>query len=72
MVLQREGRGKISSPHSVNILGTKILPRWGGMIWIVSSFNFSSILLLYGWKNWRNWIAIPILVEGPNLENWGP
>jgi hypothetical protein len=40
MVLQGEGRGKISSPHSVNILGTKSLPKWGGMImdWIIILF----------------------------------
>jgi hypothetical protein len=26
---------------------------------IGSSYNFSSILVLFGWKNWRNWLAGP-------------
>jgi hypothetical protein len=33
MVLQGEGRGKISSLHSVKLLGTKSLPKSGGTIW---------------------------------------
>jgi hypothetical protein len=37
---------KISSPHLVIIFGTKSLPKWEGMIQIVSSYNFSSILVL--------------------------
>jgi hypothetical protein len=71
MVLQGEGRGKISSPHSVNILGTKILPKWGGMIQIGSSYNFSSILVLSGWKKLEESTCRAILVAGPSLENWG-
>jgi hypothetical protein len=50
MILQGDGGGKNSSPHLVNILGTKSLPKWGGMIQIGSSYNLSSILVFYGWK----------------------
>jgi hypothetical protein len=45
-VLQGEGRRKLSSPHSIKILGTKILPKWGGMIQIGSLYYFSSISML--------------------------
>ena len=55
MVLQREGRGKVSSPHLVKLLGTKILPKWGVMIHIGSLYNFSSISI----KNQRNHLAYP-------------
>jgi hypothetical protein len=48
MVLQGKGRGKISSPNSINILGTKIIPKLGGMIYIGSLYYFSSISMLYG------------------------
>jgi hypothetical protein len=37
MVLQREGRVNISSPQSINILGTERLPNWGVMIQIDST-----------------------------------
>jgi hypothetical protein len=36
-----------------------------------SLYNLSSILVLSGWKNWRNWLVGPILVAGPSLEIWG-
>jgi hypothetical protein len=47
VVLQGEFRGKISSPHSINLVGTKRIPKWKGMLYIGS---------LYG-KNWRNQLA---------------
>jgi hypothetical protein len=50
VVVQGEGRGKISSPHATNILGTKNLPKWGGMIFIRSLYYFLSISILSGWK----------------------
>ena len=51
VVIEREGRGKNSSTHSVNILGTKILSRWGGMTHIESLYYFSYISMLLEWKN---------------------
>jgi hypothetical protein len=72
MVLQREGRGKISSLHSVNILGTIMIPKWGVMIHIESSYNFSSISILYGWKKLEESSCRAILVVSPSLKNWGP
>jgi hypothetical protein len=41
------------------------------MIWNGSLYNLSSILVLFRWKNWRNWLARPILVVGPSLAIWG-
>jgi hypothetical protein len=41
------------------------------MIHIRSLYNFSSILVLLGCKNWRNLLAGPILVASPSLEIWG-
>ena len=72
MVLQGEGRGKFSSPHSVNILGTKIIPKSKGMIHIRSFYYFSSILMLSEWKKLEESTCRAILVACPNLENWGP
>jgi hypothetical protein len=46
VVLKGEGRGKISSPHLVNILGTKSLPKWECMIWIGSLYYFTSISMI--------------------------
>jgi hypothetical protein len=71
MVLQGEGRGNISSPHSVNILGTKILPKWRGMIQIGSLYCFSSISILSEWKKLEESTCRAILVACPSLENWG-
>jgi hypothetical protein len=71
MVIQGEGRGKIPSPHSVNILGNEILSKLGGMIHNGSLYNFSYILVLFRWKNWRNSLARPILGVGPSLVIWG-
>jgi hypothetical protein len=71
MVVEGEGRGKFSSPHSIKYFGDQSLPKWGGMIQIGSLFNFSSILVLSRWKNWRNWLVGPILVVGPSSEIWG-
>jgi hypothetical protein len=45
VVLHGEGRGKISSPHLVNNLGTKSLTKWGGMIRIGSFYYLSSIVI---------------------------
>jgi len=59
IVIQGEDREKISSPHSIEILGAKILHKWEYMIWIGSSYNFSSILVIFGWKNWKNRLASP-------------
>jgi len=47
----REGRGKLFSRHSINILWTRILPKWGGMILIGSLYNFSSLSILLEWKD---------------------
>jgi hypothetical protein len=71
VVLQGEGRGKISSPHLVNILGTKSLHKWGGMLWIGSLYCFSSISILSEWKKLEESTCRAILVGGSNLENWG-
>jgi hypothetical protein len=30
-----------------------------------SLYNLSSILVLYGWKNWSYWLVGPILGVGP-------
>jgi hypothetical protein len=46
VVLLGEGRGKHFSLHSINILGTKSLPKWGGIIFIGSLYYFSSISML--------------------------
>jgi len=46
VVLEGEGKGKIYSPHSIKILGKKILPKCGGMIHIQSVYYFSSISML--------------------------
>jgi hypothetical protein len=71
MVLQREvGIGKISSPHLVNILGTKNLSKWGGMIQSGSLYNFSSILILSRWKKYEELACGAVLEVGPSLENW--
>jgi hypothetical protein len=64
-----EGRGKISSPRLVNILGIKRLPKWGGMIQIGLLCIFSSILVLSRWKKMEELACRGILVAGPNLEN---
>jgi hypothetical protein len=72
VVLQREGRGKISSPHSVKLLGTKSLPKWGGMIRIGSLYYLSSISMILEWKKLEESSCRFILVAGPSLENWGP
>jgi hypothetical protein len=69
MVLRGERRGKFSSPHLVNIFGTKNLNKWGGIIWIGSSYNFSYILVLFGWKI-GGIILQGHFSTGPNLENW--
>ena len=70
MVLQGEGRGKVSSPHLVKLLGTKILRKWGVMIHIGSLYNFLSISILSRWKKLEESACISILPVGPNLENW--
>jgi hypothetical protein len=57
LVLQGEGRGKISSPHSIKILGTKSLPKWGGMI-------------RSEWKKMEETACKVILMVSPILENW--
>jgi hypothetical protein len=36
-------RGKMYSPHSINGLGGKIIPKWGGIIHIGSLYYFSTI-----------------------------
>ena len=69
MVLHGEGRGNVSSPHLVKLLGTKILPKWGVMIHIGSLYNFSSISVLSSWKILKESSCISILAVGPNLEN---
>jgi hypothetical protein len=71
VVQQGEGRGNISLPHLVKLLGTKILPKWGGMIQIGSIFFLSSISILSEWKKLEELGCKAILVAGPNLENWG-
>jgi hypothetical protein len=71
VVLQGEGRGKISSPHLVNILGTKSLLKWGGMIWIGSLYYLSYISILSEWEKLEELTCMAILVVGPILENWG-
>jgi hypothetical protein len=71
VVVQGEGRGKLSSPHLVNILGTKILPKWGDMIWIGSFYYFSSFSMLSKWKKMEESTCRVNLMVGPSLENWG-
>jgi hypothetical protein len=39
------------------------------MINIGSLYNFSSILVLYGWKKLKELACRAILVVGPSLEN---
>jgi hypothetical protein len=70
MVLQGEGRGNISSPYSVIVLGTKIF-KWRGMIYIRSLYYFSSIMMLSEWKNLEESTCRAILMVGQSLENWG-
>jgi hypothetical protein len=70
-VLQGEGIRKISSPHSIKILGTKNLPKWGGMIYIGPLYYFSSISMLSEWKKLEESTCRVILMVGPSLENWG-
>jgi hypothetical protein len=41
------------------------------LIYNLSLHNFSSILVLSRWKNWRNWLAKPILGACPTLVIWG-
>jgi hypothetical protein len=71
MVLWGEGRGKVSSPYSVEILGTKILPKRGSVIQIGSLYNFSSILMLSKSKKLEESTYMIISMAGPSLENWG-
>jgi hypothetical protein len=71
MVLQREGKGKNFSPHSVKLSKTKSLPKWGGMIRIASLYYISSILMLSEWKKLEESTCKAILAAGPSLENWG-
>jgi hypothetical protein len=65
MVLHGKGRGKIFSPHSVNLLGTKSLLKWGGMIQIGSLYYLSSISMLSEWKILEESTCRVILVAGP-------
>jgi hypothetical protein len=71
VVLHEEGRGKISSLHFVKILGTKSLPKWGGMIQIQSLYYLSSISMPLEWKTLEESACKAILVAGTSLEYWG-
>jgi hypothetical protein len=70
MVLQGEGRGKFSSPHSVKLLGTKSLSKWGGMIRIGSLYYLSSISMLSKWKKLEESSCRSILETRSDLKNW--
>jgi hypothetical protein len=67
VVLWGEGRGKISAPHSVNILGTKILLKWGRYdpYWIIILF-FIYLITLWVEKLEESYRRI-ILAIGLNL-----
>jgi hypothetical protein len=69
MVFQGEGKGIFFLTSFSKYFGTKILSKWGGMIQIGSSYNFSSILVLFGWKKLEESTCRAILVVGPSLEN---
>jgi hypothetical protein len=40
------------------------------MIWIGSSYNFSYILVLFGWKKFDKLAWRAILAASSSLENW--
>jgi hypothetical protein len=69
VVLHGKGRRKFSSPHLVNFLGTKILPKWGGIIHIISLYYFSYILMLSKWKKLEESASKVISMAGPRLKN---
>jgi hypothetical protein len=70
MALEGEGRGNIFSPHLVKLLGTKILSKWGGMIWIGSLYYCSSILMFSEWKKLED-LTSRVILTCPSLENLG-
>jgi hypothetical protein len=70
VVPKGEIRGKISSPHSIKLLGARSLPKWGGMIHIGSLYYFSSILMLSKWKKLEESTCRVILVASLSLEIW--
>jgi len=71
MLHQREGQGKISSPHLVKYFGEQKPPKMArcDLNWII--IFFSSISMHLEWKKWRNKLMGPFLPATPSLAKQG-